>query len=388
MFLPERYNRKIVDTAHIETDYILYNYIVAELESLYGQAYDEIKEKAENYLKWFEKADSEKRKAFENGTITKEDYKNWRINKMLTGQRYYSMLETMSDNFANVNNIAYSIINGYMPEIYAINGNFTAYTIEHNLCINMSFTLYDEQTIERLIRDNPELLPKAKLDIPKDKLWNKQNITSAIMQSIVLGESLANTAKRLASVTDMNQTSVLRNATTAITSAQNGGREEMYKRAKSMGIKLGKRWIATLDGHTRASHRALDGEVAKIGEKFANGCKFPGDPNGAPAEICNCRCRTIGAFGDQDFSKFERNNRLGSMTYEEWENAKGDEPLFKAARNVNRDMRMHEEYQKLLGKKVPSYFKDFQNLKYNDRDAWKKMVSDARKARNKRRRDA
>lgn len=388
MFLPERYNRKIVDTAHFETDYILYNYIVAEIESLYSQAYDEIKEKAEKYLKWFEKADSEKRKAFENGTITKEDYKNWRINKMLTGQRYYAMLETMSANLANVNNIAYSIINGYMPEVYAINGNFTAYTIERNLCINTAFTLYDEQTIERLIRDNPELLPKAKLNIPKDKLWNKQNINSSIMQSIVLGENLDDTAKRLASVTDMNQASALRNAATAITSAQNGGREAVYERAQSMGIKLEKRWIATLDGHTRASHRALDGKVAEIGGKFDNGCEFPGDPKGAPAEIYNCRCTTIGAFADQDFSKFERNIRLGNMTYEEWKNAKGDEPLFKAARNVNRDMRMHEEYRKLLGRKVPSYFRDFQDLKYNNKDTWKKMVSDARKERNKRRRDA
>lgn len=388
MFLPERYNQKIVDIAHNETDYILYYVIIAEIESLYGQAYGEIKEKAEQYLKWFEKTDSEKQKDFKNGTITREDYKNWRINKMLTGKRYYAMLETMSDNFANVNNIAYSIINGYMPEVYAINGNFTAYTIEHNLCINTAFTLYDEQTIERIIRDKPDLLPKAKLNIPKDKQWNKQILTSAIMQSIVQGESIEKTANRLAAVTDMNQSSAIRNAVTMTTSAQNGGREDVYRRAQDMGIKLGKRWIATLDGHTRASHRALDGKVAEIGGKFDNGCEFPGDPKGAPAEIYNCRCTTIGAFADQDFYKFERNIRLGNMTYEEWKNAKGDEPLFKAARNVNRDMRMHEEYRKLLGRKVPSYFRDFQDLKYNNKDTWKKMVSDARKERNKRRRDA
>lgn len=385
MFLPERYNRKIVDTAHIETDYILYYDIIPELESLYGQAYYEMEEIAENYLKWFVEADAEKRKAFENGTITKEEYKNWRINKMLTGRRYYAMLETLSDNLANVNNIAYNVINGYMPEVYAINGNFTAYTIEHNLCINTAFTIYNEQTIERIIRDKPNLLPIINLNIPKDKLWNKQNINSAIMQSIVLGENLDDTAKRIAYVTDTNQTSALRNAATAITSAQNGGRDDMYKRAQSMGIELGKRWIATLDGHTRASHRSLDGKVAEIGEKFDNGCEFPGDPKGAPAEIYNCRCTTVGAFADQDFSKFERNSRLGNMTYEEWKNAKGGEPLFKSARNANRDMRMHEEYGKLLGKKVPSYFRDFQDLKYNNREEWKKFVFDARKARNKRR---
>ena len=384
VYLPKRYNRHIPDIAHEETEKLLDD-IRVEIESVYGQAYDEIREKAESYLEWFKDADQKKRKQLENGEITAEEYKNWRINKMLTGQNHFAMLETISDDLANINGIAASIINGYMPEVYALNGNFTAYTIEKKLSINTAFTLFDEQTVERLIRDKPDLLPKAKINIPMDKRWNKQNMVAAITQSITQGETIEETAKRLAKVTDMNQTSAIRNAATMTTSAQNGGRMDGYKRAQDMGIKLKHRWLATLDGHTRESHRTIDGDVVDIGKKFKNGLEYPGDPKGKPGEVYNCRCTTIAVFEDQDFSKFERNSRLGEMSYEEWKKAKGGEPFFRAARNVNRDMAMHEEYRKLLGKKVPAKFKDFQNLKYNNREVWSKMVSDARKARYKKR---
>lgn len=144
----------------------------------------------------------------------------------------------------------------------------------------------------------------------------------AEMQSIIQGESIEDLAKRLASVTDMNETSSIRNARTMITSAQNAGREDQYRRAESMGIKLSKCWIATLDHRTRASHIALDGEIIKEGETFSNGLEYPGDMNGDPREVYNCRCRTIAIFEDQDFSKFERHSRLGEMSYEQWKNSK------------------------------------------------------------------
>jgi hypothetical protein len=107
--------------------------------------------------------------------------------------------------------------------------------------------------------------------------------------------------------------------------------------------------------------------------------------NGIFAIAHNCRCRTIEIFPEQDFSEFERNSRLGDMTYDEWKESHGGESQFKAARNSNRDYDMMREYKSLLGRKVPSNIQDFQDLKYNHPSEWKKMVSDARKARNARR---
>lgn len=319
--LPKRYMKNLPDIGNTETENLLKN-LIAEIEKVYGQAHEELQKKADEYLVWFKAMDKKKREQWKNGEITKQDYQNWRKNKILTGQHWYAMSQTMADNLANSNSIAASIINGYIPTVYAINGNYTAYIIERETNINTAFTLFNEQAVERLIRENPDLLPKAKIDIPKDKQWNKKNMLSAVMQSIIQGESIDDLAKRLASVTDMNETSAVRNARTMITSAQNAGREDQYKRAESMGIKLSKCWIATLDHRTRASHIAIDGEIIKEGETFSNGLEYPGDMNGDPREVYNCRCRTIAIFEDQDFSKFERHSRLGEMSYDAWKNSK------------------------------------------------------------------
>ena len=57
---------------------------------------------------------------------------------------------------------------------------------------------------------------------------------------------------------------------------------------------LEKTWIATLDGKTRNSHFAADGQRAPLAGTFTVGgaqLAFPGDPDGPPDEVANCRCR-------------------------------------------------------------------------------------------------
>lgn len=55
-------------------------------------------------------------------------------------------------------------------------------------------------------------------------------------------------------------------------------------------------WVTVGDERVRDSHTACEAAGAvKIGDKFPNGLLFPGDPNGGPEEICNCRCWLEGA---------------------------------------------------------------------------------------------
>lgn len=53
-------------------------------------------------------------------------------------------------------------------------------------------------------------------------------------------------------------------------------------------------WRATNDDRTRDSHVEMDGQEVAMGEMFITGngvaLEFPGDPNGPPDEIINCRC--------------------------------------------------------------------------------------------------
>lgn len=64
-------------------------------------------------------------------------------------------------------------------------------------------------------------------------------------------------------------------------------------KAKEKGADVVKQWDSTLDGNTRESHRAVDGEVRELEDKFSNGLMYPGDSSGPASEVCNCRCALL-----------------------------------------------------------------------------------------------
>lgn len=70
------------------------------------------------------------------------------------------------------------------------------------------------------------------------------------------------------------------------------GFDALYK-ARDKGADITKQWDSTLDGVTRPSHRQVDGEIRELDEEFSNGLLFPGDPDGAAEEVCNCRCALL-----------------------------------------------------------------------------------------------
>lgn len=300
--------------------------ILAEMEEKVGKVYrtavKESKEKLEDFMRKFDAEDLKKKAEVKAGKLTEEAYNKWRLGKMASGKRYQAMLDTLAADLTNADRIAMSIVGDYMPEVYAINRNFAAFEVEKGSMMDTSFTLYDRHTVERLIKSDKTMLPKPKVDIPKDKRWNKRHIREQITQGVLQGESIPKIAKRLEKVTDMDRSAAIRNARTATTGAQNLGRIDSYKRAKEMGIGLRQEWLATLDGRTRHTHRQLDGKKVEVGEKFPNGCRYPGDPQGPVEEVYNCRCTLVAALDNLDQSDAPRNSKLGNMSYEEWKNEK------------------------------------------------------------------
>lgn len=318
-----------IDPAHKETDKILRD-MEKRLDEVYKQAYREARQTADDFMKQFREMDKKKRQQVKDGKLDKAEYERWRRTQVFQGNRYHQMADTLAADMTHTNQIAASVINGYLPEVYAVNYNYGTYEIEKGSRINTQYTMYDKQTVERLIRDNPDLLPrKAAVNVPKDQLWNKKHINSAVMQGILQGEPIDKISQRLAAtVTDMSHTSAIRNARTMTTSAQNGGRIDSYKRAEGMGIKILQQWMATLDSRTRHEHRQLDGQKRKVGEPFeVEGEKifFPGDPAAEPYLTYNCRCTLIGEVEGVDYNLSDvsqRDSKLGDMTYEEWKEEK------------------------------------------------------------------
>lgn len=316
----------MTDYGHEETDRRLKK-LERKIHAEYEQASKEVQTKLDDYLRRFQIKDNIKREAVAAGEITQEEYTKWRAGQIMIGKRWEEMRDTLAQDLTNTDKIAMSMVKGYMPDVYALNHNYGTFEAEKGSMIDTSYTLYDRQTVENLIKKNPDLLPKPRVDVPKDLRWNKQHITSAITQGILQGEDIRKISKRLQGVTDMDRRAAIRNARTMTTSAENAGRSDSYVRAKEMGIEMEQVWLATLDERTRDSHRELDGEAIKVGDKwhhpkFSNGLRYPGDPDGPPAEVYNCRCTMTAQVAGVDMNVSdlsERNNyKLGGMSYEEW----------------------------------------------------------------------
>lgn len=306
----------MADYAHNETDKR-----IAELEKRlseeYRQAYKETKDKLEKYLSDFKRKDEEKRQEVENGTLSEKDYKTWRRNQMLMGQRWADMVDTLARDLSNVNVIAAQIVKNELSDTFILNANYSEYCIEEGFRTDYGFTLYNRDTVNKLISENPDLLPEPSVDIPADLRWNKQKIVSNITQAVLQGKSIPEIAKSMETVVGMNKASAVRNARTAMTGAQNAGRQQAYERAEAMGIRLQKEWIATLDGRTRHSHGMADGQKVDINGMFkVGGCKmrYPGDvANGTAEEIYNCRC-TMATVEPPEIMQGDGER----MTYSEW----------------------------------------------------------------------
>lgn len=328
-----------MDIAHKQTDAAI-DKIEKRIKKEFAQAQKEIERKANAYFKSFAEKDKKKLALVRAGKLTHDSYVQWRAQQILVGNKWDEMTINMSKDLSNARNISASIVKGGMPDVYAENFNYATYTIEKGTGIDTSFTLYNRQAVERLLRDDPAMLPdpteaiKNKIKQKKIQRWSRQKMTSAVTQAILQGESLDKLAKRLRSVTSMDAASSVRNARTMLTNAQNAGRYNAFERAKELGVKFKVVWIATLDNRTRHEHRLLDGQMQDVGEPFHVGgieIMYPADYGGKnykvpPDMIYNCRC-TIGAavkgskLATDGINSVDRPNSTG-MSYDEWKQGK------------------------------------------------------------------
>lgn len=302
------------DPAHHRTDQEL-----AALESRiaaeYKRAADEMQEKADAYFVSFAKRDAEQKALI--GTIvngreyTVEDYKQWRLAQIGRGKRFKALRDRVAERYTRANEVTAAYINGDMPKIYAMNH---AYTIK--MAVNEfgevwnvgDFTLFDEHTVKRLLVEQPDLMPyypekravKRKIDLA----YGKRQITSVVTSGILQGQSIDRMARHLMDrVTGMNRTSAVRAARTAVTQAENAGRQAAADELERKGAILQKRWIAYDDNRSRIHngvkiHVQADGQIVDSDKPFTVGGEelmFPGDGSmGASGwNLYQCRCTRV-----------------------------------------------------------------------------------------------
>ena len=312
----------------------------------YNQASREMRKRLDDMMESYDKANAEWKQRVKSGDATQEDYDGWLKDQATDRAFVQSMAQTLAQDANRTNQLAMDTVNDAIPSVFAENANYAAFEVEHGIGYEThAFDLYDQSTVRRLIRDQPDLLPplpNPRMDNGRDLRWNRQKFAGVITQSVLQGESIPRAADRIGRVMRMNEAAATRAARTALTGAENAGRVDSYRRAQNIGIELEQEWLATHDERTRITHRLLDGEHVPVGERFVPdgyGDKysigFPGDPTALGEMVYNCRCTLVAWLP----SIAEEDNRSWAklpdgMTYDEWKHGKKVEKKRKEAAGV------------------------------------------------------
>lgn len=123
----------------------------------------------------------------------------------------------------------------------------------------------------------------------------RQDVMSELNVAWEAGESIPQAATRIRAVLGGqaagNRGAVI--ARTELIGAQNGG---SLAAAKITDAATHKGWLATRDGRTRMTHAQASGQQRRLDDAFDVGgspLQFPGDPQGPPDEVIQCRCTML-----------------------------------------------------------------------------------------------
>ena len=145
---------------------------IKELErkiiDIYFEAEIDVLKKMDDFTEKYKKKDLEFQKQLKEGKITQADYDDWKKGQVFVGKQWAAKKNEMITAANNANKIATSIINRSAYGVFGENSNFMAYTMEHTAGVNFGFNTYNTNAVINLVKDDPQLLPKWKIDQKKD----------------------------------------------------------------------------------------------------------------------------------------------------------------------------------------------------------------------------
>lgn len=289
------------------------------LSSVYRQAQRDIDDKLKDWQERHKKRDARYRQMVAAGKMSKEDYRAWVRGQVFQEKQWQARRDEIDNILLNADRAAQNIVNDGKLGVFTANANYMGYALERDSNIDTGFVLYSESTVARLIKDDPQILPKPAPGVQKDLAFPYYNklMSSAITQGIVQGETISEIAGRVARTTgESSYKSAMRNARTAYTGAQNAGRIEGLHQAQRLGIKVKKKWLAILDSRTRDTHKDLDGQTQEVDDPFVvdgDEIMFPGDPTAKPALVYNCFVGETQIATDSDIIRSYRHDYSGDL---------------------------------------------------------------------------
>lgn len=215
-----------------------------------------------------------------------------------------------------------SILSRYNLDTFERGYYSTFYQTEARGRIRLDFPRLNRDVIRVVVKDSMDGISLAER-LRGYHIVLAEKSADSILNGITLGKSYSEIAKQIAEEAGVAQSRAMTLVRTE------GGRLRTQadligqRQAVSMGIKLTKRWVSTLDSKTRSTHQKLDGQTKEVGELFVSNEHTAEGPRlfNVAAEDINCRCRLVSDIEDIPPSVRRDNiteEVIRYQTYEQW----------------------------------------------------------------------
>ena len=326
----------MADTAHYQTDLKLEE-MEKRLSAIYSRAEKTVQKKMADYAKSIDEKSDELLQAYKDAETEDEKRKTKKAyirfyRQVVRSKEFSALSSNIANDLYEANLQASAYINSQTPSIYALNYNYI------NAEMAKDIYGFKPQEITDTEAEKYSGYTQQTIDRKKDTAWNKDNLKKSVISGSLLLLGASAIMKRSAnSVVEKNRNSASMHNSGMGTDAENKARLDGMHRAEDMGNSITKIWISTLDNRTRDAHADRDGEEIALDDEFAPGLSRPRDPNGALAEICNCRCSlkygvgqskgktrssrigtVTGSYKKPSSFKGTTSEEIANMTYEEW----------------------------------------------------------------------
>ncbi|WP_080952904.1 minor capsid protein [Clostridium tetani] len=263
-----------------------------------------------------------------------------------------------------------SLLNGIYEDTYYRN----IYEVHKGLGIGVNFAKLDTNTIDKVIKE------PWYGDNYSSRIWNNKDklimeLQANLTQAFIRGDPIDKTSKIIAErmIVAKNRARTLVNTESSYITSK-----ATFDSYNKSGVIKQYEILATLDLRTSRICREMDGKVFKVSEKEIGVNAPPFHPN--------CRTAIVPYFDDAiDEERIARDSEGkayyvdGNIKYEDWydEYVKGnskEEIAEKKLQNRYNDKKQHKRYMDVLGNGVPKIFDKFQELKYNNKEEWDRLV--------------
>lgn len=212
----------------------------------------------------------------------------------------------------------------------------------------------------------------------------KKNIASEVTRGLSKSATYKDIARNISNQMNTGLYNATRIARTEGHRVIQKGTMDAMNVAKSKGADVVKQWDSTLDGDTRPSHRRVDGEIRELDEPFSNGLMYPGDPNGKPGEVIQCRCvllqRAKWALDEEELDELKKRAEFFGLdknaAFEEYKKkylkalqdtsvSENDKPIVKTPEEFDRYIKenglkpMYRGYSAETDKQLAEYFETY-----------------------------